>query len=170
MADLIAPTPFNIAQLSADLLWPPGNHQYWKSNFLPALTDAAIATMVDHFADVPSPLTVVVLDHLGGAVGRVGAAETAFPHRTWPYNFLISSAWADPADTARNIGWTRAFYAAMEPHLAEAIYINYMYLSDEAARGAREVYGPHVDRLADLKARYDPTGLFRLGHGAKVPT
>jgi hypothetical protein len=169
IADLIAPMPFDVAQVSADLLWPPGNHQYWKSSFLPALTDAAIATMVDWFATVPSPLSVVVIDHLGGAVSRVGPDETAFPHRSWPYNFLISSGWDDPADAERNISWTREFYAAMEPHLAEAIYINYMYLTDEDTRGAREVYGRNIGRLAELKATYDPTGLFRLGHTAKVP-
>ena len=102
----------------ADLLWPPGYHQYWKSSFLTALSDPAIETMVDHFAGVPSPMTLVVLDHLGGAISRVGPDETAFPHRALAYNFLISSAWADPVDSDRNIRWTREFYAAMEPHLA----------------------------------------------------
>jgi hypothetical protein len=169
MADLIEPMPFNVAQLSADILWPPGHHQYWKSSFLPALTDPAIETMVDRFASVPSPLTVIVLDHLGGAIGRVGPDETAFPHRTWAYNFLISSAWADPAESERNIGWTREFYAAMEPHLAAAIYVNYMYLDDERERGTRDLYGQHVERLAGLKAKYDPAGLFRLNQHTRPP-
>src|SRR5918911_1687872 len=131
-ADFIQPLPFSAAQLSADFLWPPGYHQYWKSSFLPALSDPAIKTLVDHFASVPSPLTVVVLDHLGGAISRVGPDQTAFPHRAWAYDFLISSAWAEPAESERNIRWTREFYAAMEPHLAQAIYANYMYLSDES--------------------------------------
>jgi hypothetical protein len=169
MADLIAPMPFNVAQLSADLLWPPGHHQYWKSSFLPALTDPAIATMVDQFAGVPSPLTVVVVDHLGGAISRVGPEETAFPHRAWAYDFLISSAWADPADAERNIGWTRAFYAAMAPHRAPAIYGNYMDLGDESERRAGEVYGQHAARLAALKATYDPTNLFRLNQTIPPP-
>ena len=167
LADLVQPMPLGVAQRSADLLWPPGYHQYWKSSFLPALSDAAIDTMVGHFAGVPSPQTVVVLDHLGGAVSRVGPDDTAFPHRAWPYNFLISSAWADPSDTDRNTRWTRAFYAAMEPHLAQAIYGNYMYLGDEGEPRSREVYGPHAERLAALKAKYDPTNLFRLNQNIK---
>jgi len=117
---------------------------------------------------VPSPLTVIVLDCLGGAVSRVGPDETAFPHRGWPYNLLISSAWADPANSERNIRWTREFYAAMEPELAQAIYVNYMYLSDESEQRAREVYGQHSERLAVLKAKYDPTNLFRLDHNLKA--
>ena len=168
MADFIQSMPFGVAQLSADFLWPPGHHQYWKSSFLPALSDRAIETMVSQFASVPSPLTVVVLDQLGGAISRVGPDETAFPHRAWPYNFLISSAWADPADSERNIRWTREFYAAMEPQLAQAIYGNYMYLGDESEQRAGEVYGKHSERLAELKAKYDPTNLFRLNHNIKA--
>jgi hypothetical protein len=76
-------------------------------------------------------------------------------------DFLISSAWADPVDSERNIRWTRAFYAAMQPHLAPAIYANYMYLSDESEERAREVYGQHAKRLAELKTKYDPANLFR---------
>jgi len=117
---------------------------------------------------VPSPLTVVVLDQLGGAISRVGPNETAFPHRAWPYNLLISSAWADPAESERNIRWTREFYAAMEPQLARAIYVNYMYLDDESEQRAREVYGQNSERLAELKAKYDPTNLFRLNHDIKA--
>ena len=159
--DVIEPMPFGVAQTSGDALWPPGHHQYWKSSFLPALSDPAIQTMVSRFADVPSPLTVVALDHLGGAISRVGPDETAFPHRAWAYNCLISSGWADSADSERNIGWTRGFYAAMEPHLAQAIYGNYMYLGDESERRTREVYGQNSGRLAMLKAKYDPTNFFR---------
>jgi FAD/FMN-containing dehydrogenase len=168
LADFIEPMPFGVAQLSADFLWPPGHHQYWKSSFLPALSDPAIQTMVERFASVPSPLTVIVLDYLGGAISRVGPDETAFPHRAWPYNFLISSAWADPVDSERNIRWTRDFYAAMGPELAQAIYGNYMYLNDEGEGRAREVYGLHAERLAELKAKYDPTNLFRVGQHIKV--
>ena len=168
VADFIHSMPFGVAQLSADFLWPPGHHQYWKSSFLPALSDRAIETMVSQFASVPSPLTVVVLDQLGGAISRVAPDETAFPHRAWPYNFLISSAWADPADSEQNIRWTREFYAAMEPQLAPAIYGNYMYLGDETEQRGREVYGQHAERLAQLKAKYDPTNLFRLNHNIKA--
>jgi hypothetical protein len=143
------------------LLWPPGYHQYWKSSFLPALSDPAIETMVSHFANVPSPLTVVLLDHLGGAVARVGPDEAI--QLAWPYNFLISSAWADSAESELNIGWTRDLYAAMQPRLAQAVYINYMYLTDESEGRAREVYGQNSGRLAELKAKYDPGNLFRMG-------
>jgi FAD/FMN-containing dehydrogenase len=164
LADVVEPMPFGAAQLSADFLWPPGHHQYWKSSFMPTLSDSAIDMMIDRFSSVPSPLTVIVLDYLGGAISRVGPDETAFPHRSWPYNFLISSAWANPADSEQNVRWTRDFFAAMEPELAQAVYGNYMYMSDESEKRSRAVYGPHGARLAELKAKYDPTNLFRVGH------
>lgn len=169
LLDIVQPMPYDVAQTSADGLWPPGYHQYWKSSFLPALSDPAIETIVGHFADVTSPRTLVVLDHLGGAISRVGPDETAFPHRAWDYNFLISSAWANPSDSERNIRWTRDLYAAMGPHLAGAIYGNFMYLDDESERRAREVHGQHAERLAGLKATHDPTNLFRLNQNVKPP-
>ena len=79
----------------------------------------------------------------------------------------ITSAWGNPADSERNIRWTKEFYAAMEPHLADAIYANYTYLSDESKQRHHEVYGRHAERLAQLKATYDPTNLFRLNHNVQ---
>jgi len=51
--------------LLADFLWPPGLRSYWKSSYLKALSDDAIDVVVDFFARVPSPRTVIVLEHYG---------------------------------------------------------------------------------------------------------
>jgi len=63
-----------------------------------------------------------VIEHNGhGAMSRVPADETAFGHRDWPYNFLVTSIWTDTADTDANIRWTREFCDAMQPFLADAV-------------------------------------------------
>jgi FAD/FMN-containing dehydrogenase len=94
-------------------------------------------------------------------MGRVPESETAFGHRNWPYNFLVTSAWSDPADTDRNIAWTREFFDAMRPHLAKASYVN--YIGDEGDEGLRSSYGEEkFARLAAIKSKYDPTNLFRM--------
>jgi len=73
------------------------------------------------------PRTVVVLEHNGhGAMSRIGADATAFGYRNWSYNFLVTSIWTDPADTEANIRWTREFCDAMQPFLADAVYVNYL--------------------------------------------
>ena len=68
--------------------------------------------------------------------------------------------WTDPADTQRNIDWTQGLFAAWEPHLARAVYVN--DLGDEGEDRARSAYGDNYPRLVALKNKYDPTNLFRL--------
>jgi FAD/FMN-containing dehydrogenase len=162
LADMFQPTPYNVAQRMADFLWPPGLHGYWKSSFLNGLSDGAIDTIVDYFAKVPSRHTVMVLEHNGdGAMERVPEAATAFGHRGWPYNLVVTSAWSDPADADKNIAWTRACFDALRPFAAPAAYVN--YLGDEGTEGVRTAYGAaKLARLMSLKAKYDPRNLFRM--------
>ncbi len=161
LADAVHPMPYSVAQTSADFLWPKGNHSYWKSNFLKDLSDETIDTILEYFAKVPSPRTVVLVDHNGGgAINRIGDDETAFGHRGWTYNFIITSAWENPAESEKNIGWTQEFWQAMQPYIANAVYVN--YTSDTGEELLRSAYKTATrERLAKLKGKYDPTNLFR---------
>jgi len=160
LADIYQPMPFSVAQTMADPLWPRG-HQYWKSTFLTGLPDEAIDVVTEHVAAIPSAMTPVLVDHNGGgAISRMPVDGTAFAHRHWSYNFLISSIWADPADTEANIAWTRRFYAAMEPYAANAAYVN--YIGQEAEARIRDAYSATYARLVAVKDAYDPANLFRL--------
>jgi len=163
LADMFQPTPYNQVQRMADFAFPPGMHNYWKSSYVKDLSDDAIDVLVDHFARVPSPHTAIVLEHNGdGALERVPESATAFGHRGWPYNFVVTSAWSDPKDTERNVTWTRGLYDAMRPFLADAAYVNY-YTGDEGREGLHAAYGAEkLERLAVLKTKYDPDNLFRM--------
>jgi FAD/FMN-containing dehydrogenase len=162
VADMFQPMPYNAAQRMADFLWPSGLHSYWKSSYLTALSDAAIDVLVDFFSRVPSPRTVIVLEHNGdSAWDRIPDSATAFGRRAWPYNFVVTSAWSDPKDTELNIAWTRELFDAMRPFAAEGAYVNYLG-GDEGADGLKAAYGAKLGRLAALKAKFDPTNLFRM--------
>jgi FAD/FMN-containing dehydrogenase len=162
LADMFQAMPYNAAQRMADFLWPPGLHSYWKSSYLTELNDAAIDILVDYFARVPSPRTVIVLEHNGdSAWDRVPDSATAFGHRAWPYNFVVTSAWSDPKDAERNIAWTRELFDAMRPFAAQGAYVNYLG-GDEGTDGLKAAYGAKLARLAALKAKFDPTNLFRM--------
>jgi FAD/FMN-containing dehydrogenase len=162
LADMFQAMPYNAAQRMADFLWPPGLHSYWKSSYLRTLSDAAIDVVVDCFARVPSRRTVIVLEHNGdSAWDRVPDSATAFGHRAWPYNFVVTSAWSDPKDADRNIAWTRTFFEAMRPFAAGGAYVNYLG-GDEGADGLKAAYGAKLARLGSLKAKFDPTNLFRM--------
>jgi FAD/FMN-containing dehydrogenase len=165
-ADIYQPMPYSAAQTMADFLWPKGLYSYWKSSFLKSLSDGALDTILDFYAKTPSPRTIVVVEHDGdSAWGRVPEDATAFGHRNWPYNMVITTMWTDPKDSEANIGWTREFWEAMKPFLAEAAYVN--YLGDVDEEGVRSAYGKKYERLAALKQKYDPTNFFRMNQNIK---
>ena len=162
LVDTFAEMPYNAAQRMADFLWPRGLHGYWKSAYLRALSDDAIDVLADFFGRVPSKRTVIVLEHNGdSAWDRVPEGDTAFGHRGWPYNFVVTSAWSDPKDTERNVAWTRDLFAAMRPFAAPGAYVNYLG-GDEGKEGLEAAYGEKLARLAALKAKYDPENLLRM--------
>jgi FAD/FMN-containing dehydrogenase len=146
--------------------YPKGALNYWKSSFLSTLSDDAIDTMIDCFSRVPSPMTGIVLEHFHGAATRVGVEDTAFPHRSAGYNLVITSEWTSPADTERNVQWTRDTYAAMKPFMAAGRYVNYLDV-DEPGDPVAEAYGPNYARLRQLKATYDPANFFHMNQNIK---
>ena len=165
-ADIYQPMPYSAAQSMADFLWPKGLYSYWKSSFLKSLSDGAIDTVLDFYAKTPSPRTVIVVEHDGdSAWSRVPEDATAFGHRNWPYNLVVTTMWTDAADTDANIRWTRDFWTAMQPFLADAVYVN--YLGEVNDEGVRAAYGKKYERLAALKAKYDPTNFFRMNQNIK---
>jgi FAD/FMN-containing dehydrogenase len=166
MADVIGPMPLVQLQGMFDPFFPPGRHTYVKSSFVRDLTDAAIDVLAEFAANRPSPLVFAPgIEHWHGAVTRVGATDTAFPHRTQGYNFMAWSTWTDAADTESHVRWTRQFWDAMKPHLAPGSYVNYLSEDDDGA--ARVAFGPNYDRLLALKNTYDPTNLFRMNHNVR---
>lgn len=162
-ADIYQAMPYSAAQTMADWLWPRGTYNYWKSSFLKELNEAVFDIMLDFYSHAPSAQTVALIEHNGnGAFDRVPEDATAFGHRAWAYNFLITTMWSNPAETEANINWTREFFAAMRPYLADAAYVN--YLSDMEDDALLAAYGQKYQRLAALKAKYDPTNFFSSNH------
>jgi FAD/FMN-containing dehydrogenase len=158
--DHLGPMSYRQVQTMFDAAFPAGRYSSWKSSYLGEFSNEAIATMVDWFATVPSPHTAVLLEHLGGAVSRIGNDETAFSGRDAPYSFLIVSVWPDSTQSAQNIQWTDAFWQAMQPFASGGVYVN--YLGEEGLERVTAAYGRNYERLVAVKTTYDPTNLFRM--------
>jgi FAD/FMN-containing dehydrogenase len=158
--DALGPIPYATMNTLLDAGFPRGALNYWKSSFLSFLSNDAIDTLVDCFGRVPSPMSLVGVEHMHGAGTRVGPDATAFPHRARGFNLLVISQWMNPADSDANIAWGRETYAAMRPYMGAGRYVNYMG-ADEGDNAAAAAYGPNYDRLRRLKAKYDPTNFFR---------
>ena len=167
--DVIGPMPYPAVNMMFDAGFPTGSLNYWKSNFLAALPDQAIDTMIERFAASPSTMSTLLLEHFHGAATRVGPTETAFPHRTEGYNFLIVGQWTEPAATGANVAWVRETYTAMAPHFTAGRYVNYLNTDDIKERqSVAAAFGPNGARLSEVKRRYDPDNVFHLNQNIRA--
>lgn len=160
VADMIERIPYTQVNTGADDLFPPGLFGYWKSAFFSELSDAAIAVLIDAYERAPTDLCALVIEGFQGAPTRVDPTATAYPHRQPGHNLLLISQWTDPADSDAGIAWARTTFEALTPHMAERAYTNYLPADDHGR--VREAYGVNVERLVELKRRYDPHNLFHL--------
>jgi hypothetical protein len=160
--DLSGPWPWLGLQAGFDELFPKGRLYYWKSRALAELSDAAIDEIANFAARRPTPLTDIVMWHHGGALSRVAETETAYGGRNAPYLVTAEVSWTDAGQTDEAIGWGREMWAAMEKHSTGGLYLNFPGLGEEKDALVRAGYGVNYDRLAELKAKYDPDNLFRM--------
>jgi len=162
IVDDIAIKPYPVVQQAFDPGFPAGLRNYWKSNYLKALSGPCIEAIVDWANKAASPLSIVGIEHmLGGAVGRIGPQETAFASRDAVYNALLLSMHDAPGDDEANRRWARDAWTALQPFSTGAVYVNYMSADDKDRVG--EAYGStNYGRLVELKRKYDPGNVFRL--------
>jgi FAD/FMN-containing dehydrogenase len=154
-------------QRSLDPFFPAGRRYYWKAIYLDGLSDDAVDVTVDWSERRPSNDTLVIIRHCGGAISRVGADETAFGDRSSEWMLSIDATWHEPADDDANIEWTREFHAAALPHSDGKTYFNFPGLLEEGDAAVRATYGANHDRLARIKAAYDPENRLRINQNIK---
>jgi FAD/FMN-containing dehydrogenase len=159
----VGPMPYPVMNTILDAGYPAGALNYWLASFTRGLPDELIDAAVERFAAAPSPMSSILLEHFHGAVTRIGATETAVPHREEGWNLFLPTVWTDPADTEANIAWTRETFAALRPHFGTGRWLNYLG-DDEAEDAIRAAYGPNYERLREVKRRYDPDNVFHLNH------
>jgi FAD/FMN-containing dehydrogenase len=167
LIDMSARTPYVNAQSALDPLFPDGGLYYWKSLFLDELSDEAIERILSRAQDRPNPRILVILRHLGGALGRVADDATAYSNRGAEYMLSIDGAWSDPAETERNIAWVRDFWSAMRPFSNGGVYLNFPGFGENGRELWKASHGANFERLRAVKDRYDPGNLFRVNQNIR---
>jgi len=155
--------PYPVMSTMLDAGFPDGALNYWLSSFTRGLPDGLIDTAVERFQLAPSQMSGILLEHFHGAVTRVAPTSTAVPHRLAGWNLLIPSVWTDPKMTRANIEWTRETFASLQPHLRRDRWLNYLG-DDQQGDAVGAAYGPNIERLREVKRRYDPHNVFHLNH------
>ena len=164
--DLVGAMPYVAVQQLIDAPNPKGMQNYWTADFYAELPDEAVDVLVDQATKPVSPMTQLILMPGGGAIARVDEDATAFGQRKAPWNMHYLSMWPDPADTERNIAYTRSLATSMKPWTTGRAYLN--FLGDEGAGRVEAAFGPEkFARLQALKRKWDPENLFR--HNQNIP-
>jgi FAD/FMN-containing dehydrogenase len=167
LMDMVGPMPYTALQGMLDEGGPKGIRAYMKAEFLEELTDEAIDTLAAYGGHRPGPLVQLLLEPMGGAIGRVGDDDTALGRRDVKWCYHALSLWMEPDEATQeeHVRWARDLAADMTPHVTSGVYLN--YTSDQGEERVRSTYGPKYDRLVALKDKYDPGNLFRLNQNIR---
>ena len=156
----VQPMPHPVLQSAFDDLYPKGDQWYWRADFVRDLPDAAIDLHARHGAAVPTWKSTMHLYPIDGAPHDVGPEETAFAYRDANYGAVFAGVDPDPAMVEAIGAWSRGYQEALHPYSAGGAYVNMMM--DEGPDRVRASYRGNYERLAQIKAEYDPENLLRI--------
>ena len=163
IVDFSGPMPYTEVQKLLDEDYPDGWRYYWKSVNVGGLNDEVIEALIEHAEAAPSDHSTIDIWFQGGAMGRVGAEESAFGDRSAPILLGIEANWEEePQEDEANIAWARGCYSDMRRFSDGGVYLNFPGFLEEGQGLMRDAYGQNYERLVTLKNQYDPTNLFRL--------
>jgi len=167
IADVIGPTPFVGWQTALDPLLTPGARNYWKSHEFTRLDDGLLDVLVAAAATLPDDECEIAFAQLGGAINQKSVDATAYPHRTVGWVLNVHTRWRDPAKDQKCIAWARKLFDDVAPFGTGGVYVNFMPEDEAGDRVRTAAYGPNYERLAKIKAKYDPNNLFRMNQNIR---
>ncbi len=160
IVDMLKPMPY------AEIYGPEAEGEDYhplaisRTMFIDKVDRQLAEAIVNHLEASDAPMKVAQLRVLGGAMARVPADATAFAHRKSRIMVNVASFYEGPDDYDRRAAWVADFVSLLQQGDGGA-YVN--FLADEGEERIHAAYpGATYDRLAAVKARYDPTNLFRL--------
>jgi FAD/FMN-containing dehydrogenase len=158
IADLVKPVPYTA-------MFPPEDPNAQptfiaRTTYLDALDRPLAERICEWLTASDAAMRAAQLRVLGGAAARVPAAATAYAHRSRSMLVNVVASYTTPEDRTARARWVEDFAHALQPDDPDA-YVG--FIGDEGPERVRAAYpGATWDRLARIKAEYDPTNLFRL--------
>jgi hypothetical protein len=163
--DGIQPMPLAALNGAFDAVYPHGDQWYWRSDVVSEIPDEAVAAHVQFAETMPSWKSTMHLYPIDGAVTRKGADETAWTKRDGGWVQVMVGVDPDPANRELVGDWCVSYWEALHPYSAGGGYVNMMM--EEGEDRVRASYGANYERLAQVKATYDPGNLFHVNQNIK---
>ena len=174
LANMVQPMPY-------PEIYPPEDPDYHptavaRTMFIERVDLESAATIVERLEASDASLRVAQIRVLGGAVARVAADATAYAHRSSRIMVNVAAFYEGAEDRLVREAWVQHTVRALHQG-NDAAYVN--FLADEGPDRIRAAYpGGTWQRLAAVKAAYDPENLFRLNQnvapdgtdGGRVPS
>jgi FAD/FMN-containing dehydrogenase len=164
MLDMLGPIPYTAMQSMLDN--PLKTQVYWKATFLKEFNDETRDVLAQSGRNLPTPLSMLLLEHFHGAMSKVAPDATAFADRHAMFNVAVVGTTVDPAENDKCRTWARQVIEDLKPHSTGGVYVNYLGVGDDASR-VPEAFGGNYQRLQEIKQKYDPENLFRANQNIK---
>ena len=163
--DGVAPVPLPGIQSAFDGIYPHGDHWYWRASYVREIGEAAVATNVEYGSKLPTWKSTTHIYPVDGAAARVASDATAWAYRDARWVQVIVGVDPDPGPAGEAREWAVAYADAVRPHSMGGGYVN--MIMDEGEDRVRASYRKNYDRLAQIKATYDPDNLFHINQNIR---
>jgi FAD/FMN-containing dehydrogenase len=163
-----APMPHPDLQAAFDGVYPPGDQWYWRADFVKEIPDEAVEIHARFGAEMPTWKSGMHMYPIDGAAHDVGSSDTAWSYRDARWGSVIVGVDSDPANADLIRQWCVDYFDALHPYSAGGAYVNMMM--DEGQDRVRASYRDNYERLARVKATYDPDNLFRVNQNIEPST
>jgi FAD/FMN-containing dehydrogenase len=121
----------------------------------------AAETILEHLETATAALAGIQLRVLGGAMARVPDDATAFGYRRAKLMVNVAAMYERREERPEHEAWVNTLTEELSGGSTAAAYAG--FLGDAGEEGVRRAYPPAtLERLAQVKRRYDPDNLFRL--------
>ena len=160
IGDVLIRRPYIQLQSLLDATQPKGRRYYWKSEYLPRIEPALCEKFIEHAAKIPSPHSALIFFQLEGALNQLDNDHSAVGNRDARYVFNAAGSWERESDDKENIEWVRDAWGAMRPFSTGGTYINFL-TEDEGQERLEAALSSGLQRLAEIKAKWDPENMFR---------
>ena len=152
--------PHPALQGAFDALYPKGEQWYWRADFVNEIPDEAVAIHQRFGEAMPTLKSTMHMYPIDGAAHDVGSTDTPWSYREANWGSVFAGVDPDPANVGAVRDWSVDYFEALHPYSAGGAYVNMMM--DEGQDRVRASYRENYDRLARIKAQYDPENLFRV--------
>jgi FAD/FMN-containing dehydrogenase len=157
IADMVRPMSYPEMFMPEDPDYHPA--AALRNMFLDRFDRDTASLILERIEASDAPMRVAQIRIHGGQIARVPSDATAFAHRDRRIMLNVAALYEDPAERAARQAWVDETWRALDP--APGAYVG--FLTDEGEARIHEAYpDPTWERLSSIKARYDPTNLFRL--------